>query len=108
MKPLALALSVVCLVFVAAACGGADGAKSAGPVPSVSLEAEPPALAAESVPATSARVGFVGLPPGAARRNGDTATLSADWLTGPASLLYISGAQPGHAPVNVESPNDQA
>ena len=48
MKPLVLALSVVGLVFVAAACGGNDGAKSAGPVPSVPVEAEPPTAPAAS------------------------------------------------------------
>jgi Tol biopolymer transport system component len=54
MKSLVLALSVVSLVLVAAACGGNDGAKSAGPVPSVPVEAQPPATPAE--PATPAAV----------------------------------------------------
>jgi hypothetical protein len=54
MKPLVLALSVVGLVFVAAACGGNDGAKSAGPVPSVPVEAEPGTLVEAQPPATPA------------------------------------------------------
>ena len=54
MKPLVLALSVVGLVFVAAACGGNDGAKSAGPVPSVPVEAEPAGGARRLTPAEPA------------------------------------------------------
>jgi Tol biopolymer transport system component len=54
MKPLVLALSVVGLAFVAAACGGNDGAKSAGPVPSVPVEAEPGTPVAAQPPATPA------------------------------------------------------
>jgi Tol biopolymer transport system component len=57
MKPLVLALSVVGLVSVAAACGGNDGARSAGPVPSVPVEVEPataPAASPETVSGVSA------------------------------------------------------
>ena len=43
MKPLVLALATACLAFAVAACGGTDGAESAGPVPSVSVETEAPA-----------------------------------------------------------------
>jgi hypothetical protein len=43
MKPLGLALLAACLALAVAACGGGGGAKSAGPVPSVPAEAEPPA-----------------------------------------------------------------
>jgi hypothetical protein len=42
MKPLLLALSAACLALAVAACSG-GGAESAGPVPSVPLEAEPSA-----------------------------------------------------------------
>jgi Tol biopolymer transport system component len=54
MKPLVLALFVVGLVFVAAACGGNDGAKSAGPVPSVPVEGEPPTAPAAELTAATA------------------------------------------------------
>ena len=43
MKPLVLALSAACLALALAACGGDDGAKSAGPTPSVPVETAPPA-----------------------------------------------------------------
>jgi Tol biopolymer transport system component len=61
MKPLVLALSVVGLVFVAAACGGNDGAKSAGPVPNITAQAEPaaPAAAEPATPAAVPEVDYV-------------------------------------------------
>ncbi len=43
MKPLVLALATACLAFAVAACGGTDGAESAGPVPSGSVGTEAPA-----------------------------------------------------------------
>jgi hypothetical protein len=43
MKPLVLALSAAFLSLALAACGGNDGAKSAGPAPSVPVETAPPA-----------------------------------------------------------------
>ncbi len=55
MKPLALAVTVVLLLVAAAACGGSDGAKSAGPAPSVPVEAEAPAAPA-ATPAAVAGV----------------------------------------------------
>lgn len=56
MKPLVLALSAACLALALAACGGNDGAKSAGPAPSVSVETAPPATSpggTTEVPSTS-------------------------------------------------------
>jgi hypothetical protein len=43
MRPLVLALSAACLALALAACGGNDGATSAGPAPSVPVETAPPA-----------------------------------------------------------------
>jgi hypothetical protein len=43
MRPLVIALSAACLALALAACGGNDGAKSAGPAPSVPVETAPPA-----------------------------------------------------------------
>jgi Tol biopolymer transport system component len=53
MKSLVLALSVVALASVAAACGGNDGAKSAGPVATVTVQSDPAAPAAELTAATA-------------------------------------------------------
>jgi dipeptidyl aminopeptidase/acylaminoacyl peptidase len=54
MKPLVLALSAGCLALALAACGGNDAARSAGPVPSVPVEAEPAAAPAAELSAATA------------------------------------------------------
>ncbi len=77
MKPLVLALATAWLVFGLAACGGSS-ARSAGPAPKVSL--------------TSKRVGFIGLPPEAARpstpKNGKL--IIAYYGDAPAKIIWTS------------------
>jgi Tol biopolymer transport system component len=81
MKPLVLSLSVAC---IAAACGGAGGAQSAGPVPSVPVETQPratvgPAASSGAAPArTNSRIAFVSTPRFGWRSDNELYVVNAD------------------------------
>ena len=81
MKPLVLFLSVAC---IAAACSGAGGAQSAGPVPGVPVETEPPATVGRAAssgaaPAqTNSRIAFVSTPRFGWRSDNELYVVNAD------------------------------
>jgi TolB protein len=95
MKPLVLSLSVA---FIAAACGGAGGAQSAGPVPSVPVETQPratvgPAASSGAAPAqTNSRIAFVSTPRFGFRSDNELYVVNADG-SGQRRLTSISSLE---------------
>jgi Tol biopolymer transport system component len=95
MKPLVLSLSVAC---IAAACGGAGGAQSAGPVPSVPVDTEPratvgPAASSGAAPAqTNSRIAFVSTPRFGWRSDNELYVVNADG-SGQRRLTSISSLE---------------